>query len=53
VVQGALKLILEPIFEADFHRLNPTIEELTAAIEQEAEERPEVLRLINGSSFGT
>jgi transposase len=33
-------------------RLNPTIEELTAAIEQEAEKRPEVLRLMSNPGVG-
>jgi len=33
-------------------RLNPTIEELTAAIEQEAKQRPEVLRLMTHPGVG-
>jgi len=33
-------------------RLNPTIEELTTAIEQEAEKRPEVLRLMTHPGVG-
>jgi transposase len=33
-------------------RLNPTIEELTAAIEQEAKKRPEVLRLMTHPGVG-
>jgi transposase len=33
-------------------RLNPTIEELTAAIEQEAKRRPEVLRLMTHPGVG-
>jgi len=33
-------------------RLNPTIEELTAAIEQEAEKRPEALRLMTHPGVG-
>jgi transposase len=33
-------------------RLSPTIEELTAAIEQEAEKRPEVLRLMSHPGVG-
>jgi hypothetical protein len=31
-------------------RMNPTIEEFTRAVEQEAKERPEVLRLMTHSS---
>ena len=38
-------------------RMNPTIEELTAAVEREARKRPEVLRLMTsswrGSAYGT
>ena len=33
-------------------RLNPTIEELTAAVEQEAKQRPEVLRLMTHPGVG-
>jgi transposase len=33
-------------------RLNPTIEELTAAVKQEAEKRPEVLRLMTHPGVG-
>jgi transposase len=33
-------------------RLNPTVEELTAAIEQEAKKRPEVLRLMTHPGVG-
>jgi transposase len=33
-------------------RLNPTIEELTAAVEQEAKKRPEVLRLMTHPGVG-
>jgi len=35
-----------------FNRLNPTIEELTAAVEQEAKKRPEVLRLMTHPGVG-
>ena len=34
-------------------RLNPTIEELTAAAEQEAKKRPDVLRLMTHASVAT
>jgi len=34
-------------------RLNPTIEELTAAAEQEAQKRPDVLRLMTHASVAT
>jgi transposase len=34
------------------NRLNPTIEELTAAVEQEAKRRPEVLRLMTHPGVG-
>jgi transposase len=33
-------------------RMNPTIEELTAAVEQEAKKRPEVLRLMTHPGVG-
>ena len=34
------------------NRLNPTIEELSAAVEQEAKQRPEVLRLMTHPGVG-
>ncbi len=46
------KLTLAPWLLELLDRLNPTIEELTAAVEQEARKRPDVLRLMTHPGVG-